>query len=446
MFIHQKYIKKSLESTDGESASGTTDKRSTRASSEQFEIRRDCLFCGTVVEKSDPKLNTPKSSLTATDKFVHNISEICDNRAEYWSMTVKCRLQYCSRDLHAWDCKYHHVCYANFRTGRHTPEKFRVGPSDLKRSKVGKPQNEDQLQTLDEMCSCFEQSDEEQLTVTALSDKMREYLIDPSFGSYSNQYLKTKLKEHYGDSTVIAEGEGRQDIVTMRETCSRILRSHFKNAGTDDEEAQKREIIQTAARLIKSDIKIFVTSDIETYPQTADLKTVNAILYLPTSLRVLLESLFVGKYTTRRKATIGQAIIQDVRPRAVIAPLQLGLAVQTHHLYRSRFLVETLPAMGFCSSYHDLVTLDGHGTFHSMGIVAAITPKSQISMRVPRKPVSTLAITEESRIDIIEFSRFSRYAAKSIVFEQLPTYQLLESNIDILWEISLKFSCTTPQW
>ena len=66
-------------------------------------------------------------------------------------------------------------------------------------------------------------------------------------------------------------------------------------------------------------------------------------------------------------------------------------------------------------------------------------------MRVPRKPVSTLAVTEESRIDIIEY-RFSRYAAKSIVFEQLPTYQLLESNIDILWEISLNFSCTTPQW
>ena len=39
-------------------------------------------------------------------------------------------------------------------------------------------------------------------------------------------------------------------------------------------------------------------------------------------------------------------------------PLQLGLAVQIHHLYRSKFLVDTLHAMGFCSSYAEVLRFE----------------------------------------------------------------------------------------
>ena len=119
----------------------------------------------------------------------------------------------------------------------------------------------------------------------------------------------------------------------------------------------------------------------------------------------------MGEETSRKIAGIGQAIVQAARPRAVVAPLQLGLAVQAHHMYRSQFLV-TLHGMGFASSYkevlrfeknaadsvapdmladdidvldmtllfagdnvdHNILTIDGKGTFHGMGIIAAITP------------------------------------------------------------------------
>ena len=47
---------------------------------------------------------------------------------------------------------------------------------------------------------------------------------------------------------------------------------------------------------------------------------------------------------------IMHAIIQNIRPRTVIAPLQIGLAVQMYHL-KSRYLVDTLHSIGFCSSY-----------------------------------------------------------------------------------------------
>ena len=128
-------------------------------------------------------------------------------------------------------------------------------------------------------------------------------------------------------------------------------------------------------------------------------------------MQFLLQHLFVGKDTSRKVAGIGQAVVQAVRPRASIAPLQLGVAVHMHHLYRSQFLIDSLSTMGFASSYpevqrfdmnaacllapdvlggdivilgqsrlfagdnvdHNIITLDGKGTFHGMGMIAAIT-------------------------------------------------------------------------
>lgn len=88
---------------------------------------------------------------------------------------------------------------------------------------------------------------------------------------FGKQYLKTKLKEKYGDSLHFSEGEGLPDIVTMRERTSHILRSYF-NAHAKDEESQKQVIIETAARLIKSDIKSSVPSLTSQYPSAKALE------------------------------------------------------------------------------------------------------------------------------------------------------------------------------
>ncbi|KAH3793500.1 hypothetical protein DPMN_147013 [Dreissena polymorpha] len=119
----------------------------------------------------------------------------------------------------------------------------------------------------------------------------------------------------------------------MREHTSQILRSYYKQKYEElDEESQKRAIMETASRLIKSDIKSEVVTLTNCYPSSEDLKLESALSFLPTSLRTLLETLFYGKDTRRKVAAVGHAIIQAVRPRAVIAPLQVGLAVQIHHL------------------------------------------------------------------------------------------------------------------
>ena len=154
----------------------------------------------------------------------------------------------------------------------------------------------------------------------------------------------------------------------------------------------------------------------------------------------MLEQLFVGKDTRRKQASIGQAMIQAVRPWAVLAPLQVGLAVQMHHHFRSRFLIDNLYAMGFSTSYsevqrfeenaaasavtgvldglntsgamllfaadnvdHNIVSLDGKGPFHGVGMIAAITPGQNVAHKILRHKMSELNIIDKSQVDIIEY-------------------------------------------
>jgi hypothetical protein len=254
---------------------------------------------------------------------------------------------------------------------------------------------------------------------------MGEYLVEQDSVAYGNQYLKSKLLKHYGESIFIAEGNGLHDIVTFREKTSRILRDYFSKLEMD-EGARKSSIIETAAKLIKSDIKSMIPLSTDQYPKASDVELNSALEYVPPTLHCLLKNLLVGKDIRRKEAGIGQCIIQAVQPRAVVALLQIGLAVQMHHHLRSRFLVDTLAAMGFSSSYsevqcfeenaassvapdvlggdinaldaallfaadnvdHNIITLDGKGTFHGMGMIAGITPGRQTSHTVLRQKIA----------------------------------------------------------
>ena len=57
---------------------------------------------------------------------------------------------------------------------------------------------------------------------------------------------------------------------------------------------------------------------------------VKNVEYLPKSPRIFLDNLFVGKEKSVPLASIGLAIIQQVRPKALIVPLKIGLGIQMH--------------------------------------------------------------------------------------------------------------------
>ena len=201
-------------------------KRSARLCIGPFDSKTDCFYCGKKVVTSKNNPDYEDYNCVRTYNFADKIKAQCKMRNDEWASTIQGRIEYFSGDLHAADCLYHHSCDVNFRTGREVPFRHRDSPSN-KRNRVGRPKDTDQEQAFISMCHYFEENDEEQLTISSLGSKMKEYLQDKDSSPYGNQYLKFKLLEHYGDSLFMAECDGLHDIVTFREKTNLILRDYF---------------------------------------------------------------------------------------------------------------------------------------------------------------------------------------------------------------------------
>ena len=241
---------------------------------------------------------------------------------------------------------------------------------------------------------------------------MKEYLEDTDFEPYKFTYMKKRINDHFKDRIIITELDGKSNVVTYRSTAFNILHQFYESPKTDDPEAEKFRIIETAAKLIKNDIKS-INAETSQYPSSDEIRSVEEnIEFLPGTLKVFLKNVLVGKDTRIKTASIGQAIMQSVRPRVLNTPLQLGLGVQMHRQFGSRFLIDTLNQLGFCSSYseiqryersaavnlgvdipgllpgsfvqhiadnvdHNLRTLDGYNTFHGM----ALSPQLPLKLK-----------------------------------------------------------------
>ena len=173
---------------------------------------------------------------------------------------------------------------------------------------------------------------------------------------------------------------------------------------------EKIEIMNFAAVFNKGDImEKSLSTERDKYWNVEDRSLVSTLDYLPEWLKYFFNQLFVGNNNSRKIAAIGQSVMQCVRSRAILPPLQIGLAVQMHFHFRSKYLINVLHSLGFSSSYnevqrfernaaicgdasvssvfneestlmtiadnvdHNLCTLNGENTFHGMGMIAAIS-------------------------------------------------------------------------
>ena len=245
--------------------------------------------------------------------------------------------------------------------------------------------------------------------------------------------MKTKLQELYGDRIIITEINGKPNIVTFRITGKAVLQDFYQQEKMEpDADVEKIRVVETA-----STSKPLETSN-TAYPTCEEMASGDACINLiPETLEFCLKSLLLvshilsysyrcslslitfsllGSAARKKFASIGQAIIQAVHPHVLLAPLQVGLAVQLHHHYASRFLVDSLHHLGLCCSYqqvqefeqcaafshgtdilnfinqfiqyvadnvvHKIRTLDGYNTFHGMGMIATVTPGVRSNNRI----------------------------------------------------------------
>ncbi len=127
--------------------------------------------------------------------------------------------------------------------------------------------------------------------------------------------------------------------------------------------------------------------------------------------------------------TIGQAILQAARPCVILAQHQLGLGVQLHHHFASKFLIDTLHIHGFSCSYIEvtkyvavtsgteipILTLGNfiqyaadnvdhnihtHNVFHRMGMIATVTPGTSSTRTILRVTVTAEDIAAVGHVNI----------------------------------------------
>ena len=189
------------------------------------------------------------------------------------------------------------------------------------------------------------------------------------------------------------------------------------------------------------------------YPSFSSVDAQEAFAILPISLTHLLQILVTGKYPIEKIASLGKAVAQASRPTTLLSPLMLGLGVQLHYMYASRFLYDSLHAMGFSCSYNEVIkyersaalqqgtelpgfdatqfvqhiadnadhntrTLDGLGTFHAMGIMATITPAIRLNKLIPRINVALEDIKAVGQINIASYTHVGN--GRPLLFQKLP--------------------------
>ena len=315
----------------------------------------------------------------------------------------------------------------------------------------------------------LEQQSDEVLTVGDLQYFMEQYL-EGSDEPYDKTYIKRLLTQRFGNDIVIAERDGTADVVTLRPTAARIIHKFYLSGRDENNANEQYRILKTASELIRSSIEDSA-SDLSTttYPSSVDIESLEKnIAFLPEALKTLL-LLICPKARGIKIAALGQALMQMTKPRSLIAPLQIGLGVQMHNQFSSRFLIDTLSSLGFCSSYtevqryeknaavtpasaaspdscqfvqyvadnvdHNVQTLDGSGTVHAMGMISVTTPAVDPVTVIPRGHPSAAEIRESGGIGVEYFSSNLNassmvYHSKDIFHTEIPDET---DGIDLLW-------------
>ena len=451
---------------------------SLRSEDDSFNPKEDCLYCGLTVNKKAKNVNYHKVESTA---FQISLKEKIDERNnDEWSTSVLGRLN-AFPDCFAFEMIYHGDCDSSFRKCQSIPKKY-VTSKHSKKMKLGGSTDNEKMAAFESAVALLTSTDDNTVTVDDLVQHMKLFLgcdKDP----YSHGYVKKLLMQRFPEEIHIAGEHGRADVITLQKNVSCILREFHHNARLNNDESEKDRIISAAASLVMADIKKTAQERGMKYPSPSELGSeLTNIEFIPDSLKMFLTPLIPCKKSSIKLSAIAQSIIQAAKPKTVIAPLQIGLAIQLHHSFGSRQLIDTVHSLGFCSSYteterflrnaavsnadtnvnsesfiqfvgdnldHNMDTIDS-SSFHGMGIISISTPgeESNSNLIVERANATMNDVIESAKIEI-KNSPPLEHIMPGISFDVNCNSETEDvgdtwEDLDFLWRISRPLVCVPP--
>ena len=117
---------------------------------------------------------------------------------------------------------------------------------------------------------------------------------------------------------------------------------------------------------------------------------------------------------------------------------------------RSDNLISEIKSTGIClfaadNVDHNIVTLNGQGVLHGMGMITMITPKNTRSSFVSRKNVSHLNVVAASKIDTVDV-RFATITRDKMKFDVLRLPGMIDIEANIFWKLTTRFKKGIPDW
>lgn len=369
---------------------------------------------------------------------------------------------------------YHISCYDAFRLTV-------LRPSSEQR-KRGRPEADFTIVAMEEIYRHIEENgDECQFSLTELKNCVTDKCPD-------DRVIIKKLEEKYGDKLIISKVDGKSTLFCFRDTSSKILHKTWQTAKGSDDKEEKLKIIRTAAKILLDDIRS-TPFDLSEYPPPDNfLKESEDVV--PKTLMTFLEELIIKnkkdtETASRKCIAIAHAIVSAIRPRSFISPILLGLAALINQKYASKSLIDLLSSIGFCASYyevslfqisaiahnhnapeanpefcqyvfdnadHNIRTIDGHHTFHSMGGIKCHTPKINTNnegiLRLKKIPPS-FVVGNFGHVQVQKFEKCERGLKQVLI----PNYaadedikKILTPWTDIIWFYGKKDELDVPGW
>ena len=201
-----------------------------------------------------------------------------------------------------------------------------------------------------------------EVTVVSLVTYMASLLEGTNVTAYGCQYLRSKLIEHCSNTVIFSSTTNKKITVSLKPHASSILKKFYAHHRKVDAKQDKKTILETAAKLLKADIDSMENNK-SYYPSARNLSSIQLNNeFIPDSPMSTLSNIISAKDSKLKIAAIGQAIVQAIRPRNLIVALQAGLGIELYHQFASKFLIETLHAIGVCCSYSEVLKFEQSAT------------------------------------------------------------------------------------
>ena len=80
--------------------------------------------------------------------------------------------------------------------------------------------------------------------------------------------------------------------------------------------------------------------------------------------------------------------------------------------------------------HHNIHTLDGHNTFHAMGMIAAVTPATSSTVQIPRVSVTAEDTAAIGKVNIKHFI-FESDSSQSLQYKKLEQYDTEDTTSNV---------------